>query len=224
MNAGRPGRPPRGRDRILGVYVGDLSDVSRYLRRLAGREDAFDQQFFDEKYAWVDPFGYGGTPYDELRQTLVRYGLGLRKWDHLCEVGAGEGYLAHGYKTLCDRATLTDLSAQALVRARAVVGKEGEDLAGDAIETLQRVPDASIDAMVIAEILYYVAPVPFSRYGRALRAEVLRTLRPGGRLVLLHPYGPVLHAAYRHHAGFSVASEVVMKTTRSVEMLALTRR
>ena len=86
------------------------------------------------------------------------------------------------------------------------------------------VPDASVDAMVIAEILYYVAPVPFSRYGRALRDEVLRTLRPGGRLVLLHPYGPVLHAAYRHHAGFSVASEVVMKTTRSVEMLALTRR
>ena len=115
---GREGRPPRGRDRILGAYVGDLADLTRYVRRIAGREDAFDREFFDEKYAWVDPFGYGGTPYDELRRSLVRYGLGLQRWPHICEVGAGEGFIAAGYRDLCDRATLNDLSATALVRAR----------------------------------------------------------------------------------------------------------
>ncbi len=221
---GLPGRPPRGRDRILGVYVGDLADVTRYLLRLTGREDAFDQRFFDEKYAWVDPFGYGGTPYDELRRSLVRYGLGLRRWGHLCELGAGEGFLALGYRDLCERATLNDLSAKALERARRQVGHAGDDLAGDAVESLRRLGDATVDAMVIAEILYYVAPVPFSRYGLALRREVARVLRPGGRLVLLHPFGPVLHAAYRHGRDFAVASRIELRTTRSVEMLALERR
>jgi SAM-dependent methyltransferase len=224
LREGREGRPPRGRDRVLGVYTGDLADVGRYLKRLAGAEQAFDEAFFEEKYAWVDPFGYGGTPYDELRRGLVRYGLGLRKWGHICEVGAGEGFLAAGFRDLCERATLNDLSATALTRARRLVDRPGEDLAGDAITSLQRVPDASVDAMVIAEILYYVAPVPFARYGRALRAEVARTLRPGGRLVLLHPYGPVLHAAYRHGADFKVVTKVELRTTRALEMLALERR
>lgn len=221
---GLPGRPPRGRDRIFGLYVGDLSDVTRYLLRLTGREDAFDRRFFDEKYAWVDPFGYGGTPYDELRRALVRFGLGLRAWDHLCELGAGEGFLALGYRDLCARATLNDLSPAALERARRRVGRPGDDHVGDAIDALRTIPDASIDAMVIAEILYYVAPIPFSRYGLTLRREVARTLRPGGRLVLLHPYGAVLHAAYRHGRDFTVASRLDLRTTRSMEMLALTRR
>lgn len=220
---GREGRPPRGRDRILGVYVGDLADVTRYLRRLAGREDAFDQAFFDEKYAWVDPFGYGGTPYDELRRSLVRYGLGLKRWPHICEVGAGEGFIAAGYRELCERATLNDLSATALVRARGLVGRPGDDLPGDAIEALRKLPDGSVDAMVIAEILYYVAPVPLARYGRALRDEVARVLRPGGRLVLLHPYGPLLHAAYRVSPRFRVVTRVAMRMSRAMEMLALER-
>lgn len=222
-SAGRAGRPPRGRDRILGVYVGDMSDLSRYLLRLAGREDAFDAGFFEEKYAWVDPFGYGGTPYDELRRALVRYGLGLRRWAHICEVGAGEGFLAAGYGELCERATLNDLSATALTRARALVQRPGDDLAGDAIEALRRVPEGDVDALVIAEILYYVAPVPMARYGRSLRDEVARVLRRGGRLVLLHPYGPVLHAAYRMDPRFKVVTRVGMRMSRAMEMLALER-
>lgn len=221
---GRAGRPPRGRDRILGVYVGDLADVSRYLRRLTGNEDAFDRTFFEEKYAWVDPFGYGGTPYDELRRSLVRYGLGLQHWSHICEIGAGEGFIAAGFRDLCERATLNDLSATALVRARSLVRRPGADLPGDAVEALRSLPEASVDAMVIAEILYYVAPVAFMRYGRALRDEVVRVLRPGGRLVLLHPFGTALHAAYRWSPRFRVVTRVNLKMSRAMEMLALQRR
>lgn len=206
------------------MYLGDLDDLSRYLRRLVGREDAFNRAFFDAKYEWVDPFGYGGTPYDELRRTLVRYGLGLGHWPHILEVGAGEGFLAAGFGPLCDRASLNDLSATALGRARTLVDRPGDDLPGDAVESLRRVPEGDVDALVIAEILYYVAPIPFSRYGRALRDEVARALRKGGRLVLLHPFGPLLHAAYRLDGRFRVVTRVSLRETRALELLALERR
>lgn len=221
---GPSGAPPRGRDRIAGVYVGDLNDLPNYVARLLGREGAFGRAFFDEKYRWVDPFGYDGTPYDDLRGAVVRYALSGGPHRKVCEVGAGEGFLARRYADLADDVTLIDLSERALRRARRQIDRPGEDLVGDAIEGLRRVDSGCLDAVVIAEVLYYLSPNPFSRYGRSLRAEVLRVTRPGGRVVLLHPFGPILHAAYHASGSLRVRERVRISTTRSLEMLSFERR
>ena len=223
--APRPGRPPRGRDRIFGVYVGDLSDLGSYVKRLLGRDDAFGREHFDAKYEYLDPFEYNGTPYHELERSLAAYGLGNLKVKHLLDVGCGEGQMAAHLRDRVERITLVDISPEAVRRARERLGDDGgQDLPGDALDVLRGLPTGAYDAMIISEIMYFAAPNPFSAYGRALHDEVVRVLAPGGRLVLMHGSAAVVHLLYRLSPRFERARRVAMKTFRSVEMLALTRK
>jgi SAM-dependent methyltransferase len=221
----RPGRPPRGRDRIFGVYVGDLNDLGCYVRRLLGHDDAFGRAHFDAKYEYLDPFEYNGTPYHELERSLAAYGLGNLRVKHLLDVGCGEGQMAAHLRDRVERVTLVDISPEAVRRARARLGDDGgQDLPGDALKVLRGLPTGAFDAIIISEILYFAAPNPVSAYGRALHDELVRVLAPGGRLVLMHPSASVVHLLYRVSPRFELARRVALKTFRSVEMLALTRK
>lgn len=223
-NEPRPGRPPRGRDHILGVYVGDLSDVGSYIKRVLGSDNAFGKAHFDAKYEYLDPFEYNGTPYHELERSLAAYGLGRMRPKHLLDVGCGEGQLAAHLRDRVERFTLVDISAEAVRRARERLGDDGgEDRPGDALEVLRGLPTGAYDAMIISEILYFAAPNPFSSYGRALHDEVVRVLAPNGRLILMHGSAAVVHLLYRLSPRFGSARRVALKTFRSVEMLALDR-
>ncbi|GEM_PF-5229758 len=208
----------------MGVYVGELDDLRRYVGRVFGREEAFDRHFFDDKYQREDPFRYENSAYDELKRELVRFLLRGRRFRNLLDVGSGEGYLARHIRDNADTISLLDCSNAAVERARARVDIAGENLVGDACEMLARLPDGFCDAIVVSEMLYYVAPLPFNRYGRTLRREIVRVLEPGGRLVLVHPLGWWLHAAYRWDRRLAIVRRVTLKTYRSVEALALERR
>ncbi|MDC0723652.1 class I SAM-dependent methyltransferase [Nannocystis bainbridge] len=208
------------RKTFLGVYLGDLRDFGHYLRQL-WNESGFGQAFFDAKYERVDPWGYAASRYDELKRAMAAYGLQGRRARHLLDVGCGEGFLARHLRAHGERISLVDISAAAVERARARVEVAGEDHVGDALTVLRGLRSGEYDAIVISELLYYLAPFPFSRYGRALRREVMRVLAPGGLLVLVHPYSALLHAAYRWHPGMALRAHARLKTRRSVTMLAL---
>lgn len=210
-------RPPR--KTFLGFYLGDLRDLGEYARQL-WRGDGFGRTFFDAKYAAVDPWGYENSPYDELKRALVRYGLGGRRFEHLLDLGSGEGVVAKFVEDRAARISLADLSAVAVARARQRLQVPGDDHVGDALSLLRELPESYCDAIVISEMLYYLAPLPMTRYGRELRDQVVRVLAPGGRLVLLHPYG-WLHALYRRTSSLRVAARAELATRRKVSMLAL---
>lgn len=178
------------------------------------------RRFFDAKYASVDPWGYENSPYDELKRAMIRYGLGGRHFAHLLDLGSGEGFVAQYVSSQADRISLADISAVAVARARQRLQAPGDDHVGDALSLMRELPDSYCDALVLSEILYYLTPWPMSRYGRELREQVVRVLAPGGRLVLLHPYG-WLHALYRWTPRLRVVVRAALKTRRRVSMLAL---
>lgn len=208
------------RKTFFGIYLGDLRDFGHYMRQL-WNESGFGRAFFDAKYERVDPWGYEASRYDELKRAMAAYGLQGRRARHLLDVGCGEGFLATHLRQHAERISLVDISAAAVERARARVETAGDDHVGDALSVLRELPSAEYDAIVVSELLYYLAPFPFSRYGRALRREVVRVLAPGGLLVLVHPYSALLHAAYRWDSSLVLRGHAHLKTRRSVTMLAL---
>lgn len=221
MSRGDEARDPRRR--LLGVYVGDLSDYGRYAAALVGRKAPFGREFFEAKYERPDPFGYEGSGYDELKRNMVRYGLGGRRYRRLLDVGSGEGFLAAHVADRAERVDLLDCAAAAVARARARVRLAGEDLVGDAVEVLAALEAGSRDAIVVSEVLYYVALSPLAGYGRSLRDQLVRVLEPGGRLVLIHPVPWLLHRPYRRDRRLRLAARASLQTFRSVELVAFDR-
>ncbi|HET7312784.1 class I SAM-dependent methyltransferase [Salinisphaera sp.] len=114
------------------------------------------------------------------RRAIVR-ALGAQRHARVLELASGNGsnsaaLVRKSWRLLaCDGSrTGAALTAQALAphdRARARLAVLPEDY-----------PRHTFDAIVIAELLYYLTPVAMAR----LAEKTAQTLRPGGRLVLAH--------------------------------------
>ncbi len=104
----------------------------------------------------------------------------LRSDDVLCDVGAGAGFLAIPLAAHCARVVAVDRSASSLRVLRAHNAKGSVPLIiADGFQL--PVPDASIDAVLLMDILEHV-----SQPGQLI-AEAARVLRPGGR-VFFHTF------------------------------------
>ena len=208
---------------MLGIYVGDLNDAGRHLRAWLGIGDPFGVAHFEERYRQPDPWNYGRSRYDLLKRQVVDYALGAGPWGRALDVGAGEGHLAEHLRDRFDSIDLLDASAAALGRARARVGLPGLDCAGDLRASLQGLEAGVYGACLVSEVLYYLAPLPWGRVDRALRTAVARALRPGGRVVLVHPQPYLWHRAWKFDRRFRHAIAVTLDVGRRVEVLALDR-
>ncbi|MFO0665491.1 MAG: class I SAM-dependent methyltransferase [Polyangiaceae bacterium] len=211
------------RGKVLGLYLGDLSDTKHYVKLWLGLGEPFDTKHFEERYAKEDPFNYENSPYDELKRQLVRFGFGDEYRQRLLDVGSGEGYLAAHLRDKFDSIDLLDASGAAVERARARVDRPGFDLPGDLLTILPTLEEGAYDGIVVSEVFYYLGPVPFGRKDRLIRNALARALRPGGRLVLVHPLPQLYHATWRRDSRFSIEGRAVLNTGRNVEMLALNR-
>ena len=115
------------------------------------------------------------------RRELVRAALGARAGDRVLDVGCGPGFYVTELLEVVGRDGLVvgvDLSADMLaVAAKRAEGHDNVEF-HEADATSLPVPDASFDRVLAVQVLEYVQGVS------AALAEMRRTLRPGGRIVV----------------------------------------
>jgi ubiquinone/menaquinone biosynthesis C-methylase UbiE len=119
--------------------------------------------------------------------------------ERVLDVGCGTGTLAVGAAQAAPGAEVTGLDADAaiLVRARRKAAGAGLEIAFDeGTSTALPYPDASFD-LVLSTLFFHHLP---DEGKHATAAELVRVLRPGGRIVvgdLGRPQDPLMRAAVR---------------------------
>ena len=153
--------------------------------------DGFEQTFQGSNDPWAT-----FTARDEaVKRGAILHALGTGPWGRVLELGAGNG---SNSVPLAGRALALDATegtaAGTELTRRALAGSRHADAVQLALPG--RFPRPRYDAIVIAELLYYLPPRAMARVAR----DAARALRPGGRLVLAH-HRIDFHDFAQHAAG-----------------------
>lgn len=137
---------------------------------------------FEAKFqAQDDPWRTWSDPDEALKRAAILHALGPGPHGRVLELGAGNGSNSRALARRALRLDATEATAQGTrLVARAVAGRRGARALRLVVP--ERPPRATYDAVVVAELLYYLDP----RTMALLARQVARLLRPGGRLVLAH--------------------------------------
>lgn len=126
-----------------------------------------------------DPWNLG-SEYERAKRVATIAALGGRNFANILEIGCGTGALTAELVPHCERIVALDLSQTALETAR-------ENLGDDARISFVRGevptdwPDGTFDAVILAEVLYFLSPDEIARVSRLAR----EALPPGGGTALL---------------------------------------
>jgi SAM-dependent methyltransferase len=122
---------------------------------------------------------------DARKRALTLASLPRERYELAFEPGCGEGHLTRELSSRCNRVIAADFSQTALRRAR-------KNLGGLSVDIRQLVlpaqwPTERFDLIVVSELLYCLRPDELEQFNE----QVLRSLRPGGNLLLAHSRAPV---------------------------------
>ncbi len=137
--------------------------------------------FADKFRADADPWATFSNADEALKRRAILRALGPGPWGRVLELGAGNG---SNSAALADRTLRLDAtegtSEGTRLVAKALAGRPRAHASVLAVPG--RFPRAAYDAVVVAELLYYLSPQAMAATAR----DVAAALHPGGRLVLAH--------------------------------------
>lgn len=157
-----------------------------------------DLDGFAAKFAGdADPWRTWTDPDEALKRHAILHAMPPGRAGRVLELGAGNGSNSVALARRALRLDATEATAQGTrLVARALGG--GRRARAIRLAVPAAWPRARYDAVVVAELLYYLSP----RDMAALARQVRRHLRPGGTLVLAHHvrtfYDFAQHAAGIH--------------------------
>jgi SAM-dependent methyltransferase len=142
------------------------------------REDAFHFVDSREPYREADEERFWREGERDLDTLLSTLDLAVRLDDHVLDLGCGIGRLTRVLAGRAGHVTAVDVSPGMLARARELNARLNNVswLLGDG-ETLEGVPDGSVDAVVSHVVLQHI---PSAKVQLGYVAEMGRVLRPGG--------------------------------------------
>lgn len=166
-----------------------------------------------------DPFSYSTDPYEISRLGALEAALGPAPLGRVLEAACAEGHFTEKLARRASSVLALDISAVALGRARrrAPTARFAE---GD-LMTWEPGPEAPFDAVVVAEVLYYLDRPGVKAEFEALFPRIASWLRPGGRLVMSHAFAGEAELAHRRSfrerfeaAGLRLVSESIPDADR----------
>jgi SAM-dependent methyltransferase len=178
------------------------------LRSTLGSAGAMEAVYAADADPWASAspdYRYQSRKYEVLASLLPtgRYGRAL-------DLGCGAGLLSRHLADHADEVLGVDVSATAIARARL----RNADRPNTAFEVhdLLELPaafDGLFDLVVIADVLYYLAPLDDDLLAR-IAARVARMLTPGGTCVLANHYlcrlDPESRRSLRIHDAFKASN------------------
>lgn len=164
-----------------------------------------------------DPFGYGSAPYEKARLEAMDAALPSRLGAAL-ECGCAEGHFTARLAAKAGKVTSVDISSIAIGRAR---GRAPSAHFEQADLLTWQPADAPYDAVVLADVLYYLdRPGVAPEFG-AFFHKAASWVAPGGRLLLAHGFAGPKEEAHRRSfrerfeaAGLRLESERVLDAER----------
>lgn len=138
---------------------------------------------FEAKFAQSDdPWSTWDKPDEVVKRHAILHALGPGPLGRVLELGAGNGSNSRSLAARALRLDATEATAHGTrLVARAITGHAPRARARQ-LAVPAPSPRPCYDAVVIAELLYYLDPAAMN----ALARQVAGLLRPGGRLVLAH--------------------------------------
>jgi len=141
-----------------------------------------------------DPFSYSTDPYEIGRLESLDAALGASPGKVL-ELACAEGHLTAKLAARVRELVALDISALAIERARRRA-PSARFIEADLLVWEPR-SDAPFDAIVVAEVLYYLDRPGVKAEFAELFPRVAGWLKPGGRLVMSHAFAGEAELAHR---------------------------
>lgn len=157
---------------------------------------AIDLSGFSEKFAADDdPWRTYSDRDEAVKRAAILHALGPGPLGRVLELGSGNGSNSRAIAPRARRLDATDGTAEGTRLTAQAIAPWPRGQASE-LALPGRFPRAHYDAIVIAELLYYLPPGAM----RQVAADVARTLRSGGRLILAH-HGIDYYDFAQHAAG-----------------------
>lgn len=153
--------------------------------------EGFEQTFTDN----ADPWRTFHTRDEARKRVAILHALGARPLGRVLELASGNGSNSVALAARALRLDATEGTATGTRLTADALGRQKRALASTLVLP-GRFPSTVYDAIVVAELLYYLSPRRMRRVAR----DVAMALRPGGVLVLAH-HRIDFHDFAQHAAG-----------------------
>ncbi len=139
-------------------------------------------EYFDDLYQQnEDPWDFETSAYERDKYAATLAALPRERYQNAFEIGCSIGVLTQQLATRCERLLAVDGSEVPLKQARQrLSGQSHVQLAQ--MRVPDTFPDDSFDLILVSEVGYYWSWDDLAKS----QQHILRTLQPGGHLLLVH--------------------------------------
>jgi len=181
--------------------------------------EGFERAFTDDP----DPWRTFSDHDEAIKRSAILHAIGHHPQGRVLELAAGNGSNSRALARRTLRLDATEATGAGTRLVAAALREHGPRARAIRLALPSRFPRRQYDAVVIAEVLYYLSASAMRRTAQ----DVARALRPGGTLVLAHhridfhdfaQHAACLQQAFLHETGRDWQVRVVRRTGRWIVM------
>jgi predicted TPR repeat methyltransferase len=150
------------------------------------------KRMFERKYREAQPYVTRDAPFEQEKYRRQLDLIKDRRYRRALEVGCGEGVFLKLLAPLCDQVTGSDISEEAIRRAREYC-RDVKNVTLEAGNIADRAWKEPFDLVVATDVLYYLGQEHDWGHLQEVLARLCGAVAPGGRLLLANCHNGLSH-------------------------------